>query len=34
MKSEKEWFVDFSKQWNHESDSVYNHVSYGATNQW
>ena len=33
LKSEKDWPVDFAKLRSRESDSVYNHVSKGATNQ-
>ena len=32
--NQKDWHVDFAKLWTRESDSVYNHVSWGATNQW
>ena len=34
LKSEKDWPADFAKLWSRESDSVYNYVSQGATNQW
>ena len=34
LKSEKDWPVDFAKLWSRESDSVYNHLSQEATNQW
>ena len=34
LKSEKYWPVDFAELWSRKSDSVYNHVSKGATNHW
>ena len=33
LKSEKDWFVDFAELRGREPDSVYNHVSWGATSQ-
>ena len=33
LKSEEDWPIDFAKLWSRESDSVYNHESWEATNR-